>query len=203
MRQAPRWRSQLEQGAPADIFASADLEWMDYSAGKKTIKDDTRVNLLGNRLVLIAPKDSKIDTVAIAPGLRSREADRRRPHRDRRGEFGAGRQIRQERAGEARHLGLGREEVRDGRQRARRAGAGRARRSGARHRVRDRRQGGEEREDRRRLPGGLASRRSSIRSPPPRTPSPRPRRIWRSCAAASPRRCSSNTASRFLVRPTS
>src|SRR5689334_16119944 len=37
---------QLEQGAPADVFASADLEWMDYSAGKKTIKDDTRVNLL-------------------------------------------------------------------------------------------------------------------------------------------------------------
>ena len=60
---------QLEQGAPADIFASADLEWMDYSAQKKTIKDDTRVNLLGNRLVLIAPKDSKIDTVAIAQGF--------------------------------------------------------------------------------------------------------------------------------------
>jgi molybdate transport system substrate-binding protein len=60
---------QLEQGAPADIFASADLEWMDYSAGKKTIKDDTRVNLLGNKLVLIAPKDSKIDSVAIAPGF--------------------------------------------------------------------------------------------------------------------------------------
>jgi molybdate transport system substrate-binding protein len=60
---------QLEQGAPADVFASADLEWMDYSAQKKTIKDDTRVNLLGNRLVLAAPKDSKIDTVAIAQGL--------------------------------------------------------------------------------------------------------------------------------------
>jgi molybdate transport system substrate-binding protein len=60
---------QLEQGAPADVFASADVEWMDYSAGKKTIKDDTRVNLLGNRLVLIAPKDSKIDTVALAPGF--------------------------------------------------------------------------------------------------------------------------------------
>jgi molybdate transport system substrate-binding protein len=56
---------QLEQGAPADVFASADLEWMDYSAGKKTIKDDTRVNLLGNRLVLIAPTDSRIDKVEI------------------------------------------------------------------------------------------------------------------------------------------
>src|SRR5258708_37587020 len=51
---------QIEQGAPADVFASADVEWMDYSAQKKTIKDDTRVNLLGNKLVLIAPKDSKI-----------------------------------------------------------------------------------------------------------------------------------------------
>ena len=60
---------QLEQGAPADIFASADLDWMDYSAAKKTIKDDTRVNLLGNRLVLIAPKDSKIHAVAIGPGF--------------------------------------------------------------------------------------------------------------------------------------
>ena len=59
---------QIEQGAPADVFASADLEWMDYSAGKKTIRDDTRVNLLGNRLVLIAPKDSKIESVAIASG---------------------------------------------------------------------------------------------------------------------------------------
>jgi molybdate transport system substrate-binding protein len=60
---------QLEQGAPADIFASADLDWMDYSATKKTIKDDTRVNLLGNRLVLIAPKDSKIENIALAPGI--------------------------------------------------------------------------------------------------------------------------------------
>jgi molybdate transport system substrate-binding protein len=58
---------QLEQGAPADVFASADVEWMDYSAGKKTIKDETRVNLLGNRLVLIAPKDSKTDKVEIGP----------------------------------------------------------------------------------------------------------------------------------------
>jgi molybdate transport system substrate-binding protein len=60
---------QIEQGAPADIFASADLDWMDYAAQKKVIKDDTRFNLLGNRLVLIAPKESKVDTVAIEPGL--------------------------------------------------------------------------------------------------------------------------------------
>jgi molybdate transport system substrate-binding protein len=60
---------QIEQGAPADIFAAADLDWMDYSAQKKTIKDDSRVNLLGNRLVLIAPKDAKVDQVAIGPGF--------------------------------------------------------------------------------------------------------------------------------------
>src|SRR5205085_2406876 len=60
---------QIEQGAPADVFASADLDWMDYAAQKKTIREDTRVNLLGNRLVLIAPKDSKITDVTIGPGL--------------------------------------------------------------------------------------------------------------------------------------
>jgi molybdate transport system substrate-binding protein len=60
---------QIENGAPADVFASADLDWMDYGAQKKLIKDDTRINLLGNRLVLIAPKDSKIGNVTIAPGF--------------------------------------------------------------------------------------------------------------------------------------
>jgi molybdate transport system substrate-binding protein len=60
---------QIEAGAPADLFASADLEWMDYVAGKKLIKDDSRVNLLGNRLVVVAPKDSRIGNVTIGPGF--------------------------------------------------------------------------------------------------------------------------------------
>jgi molybdate transport system substrate-binding protein len=60
---------QIEQGAPADVFVSADLDWMDYGSQKKVIKDDTRVNLLGNKIVLIAPKDSKIDHVTIGPGF--------------------------------------------------------------------------------------------------------------------------------------
>ncbi len=60
---------QIEQGAPADVFISADTDWMDYADSKKTINDPTRVNLLGNSIVLIAPKDSKIDNVTIGPGV--------------------------------------------------------------------------------------------------------------------------------------
>ena len=56
---------QMEQGAPADMFISADLDWMDYVAGKNLINADTRFNLLGNKIVLIAPKDSKTTTLAI------------------------------------------------------------------------------------------------------------------------------------------
>ena len=60
---------QIDQGAPADIFLSADTDWMDYATKQKTIKPDTRTNLLGNSIVLIAPKDSKIDNVTIASGF--------------------------------------------------------------------------------------------------------------------------------------
>ena len=60
---------QIEQGAPADVFVSADTDWMDYATAKKNINEPTRVNLLGNSIVLIAPKDSKIDNVAIGPGF--------------------------------------------------------------------------------------------------------------------------------------
>jgi molybdate transport system substrate-binding protein len=60
---------QIEQGAPADIFASADTDWMDYAISKKNINEPTRVNLLGNSMVLIAPKDSKIDNVFIGQGF--------------------------------------------------------------------------------------------------------------------------------------
>ncbi len=60
---------QIEQGAPADIFVSADTDWMDYAIGKKNINAPTRVDLLGNSIVLIAPKDSRIDNVTIGPGF--------------------------------------------------------------------------------------------------------------------------------------
>jgi molybdate transport system substrate-binding protein len=60
---------QIEQGAPADVFVSADLEWMDYAIGKKTINEASRMNLLGNKLVLIAPKDSSVANVTIGQGF--------------------------------------------------------------------------------------------------------------------------------------
>jgi len=60
---------QIEQGAPADIFVSADTDWMDYAIGKKNINVPTRVDLLGNSIVLIAPKDSRIDNVTIGQGF--------------------------------------------------------------------------------------------------------------------------------------
>src|SRR4029078_335568 len=56
----------IEKGAPAQILISADLDWMDYLAQRNLIKPDTRSNLLGNRIVLVAPKDKaqKIDIKA-------------------------------------------------------------------------------------------------------------------------------------------
>ena len=60
---------QIEQGAPADVFISADVDWMDYGTKRKLIDTATRVDLLGNQLVLIAPKESKIDHVTIGPGF--------------------------------------------------------------------------------------------------------------------------------------
>jgi molybdate transport system substrate-binding protein len=59
---------QIEQGAPANIFISADLDWMDYLAAKNLIVPESRSNLLGNQLVLVAAKD-KAKPVEIEPGL--------------------------------------------------------------------------------------------------------------------------------------
>jgi molybdate transport system substrate-binding protein len=52
---SPALAKQIENGAPADIFISADLDWMDYLDKKDLLAPGTRRNLLGNRLVLIAP----------------------------------------------------------------------------------------------------------------------------------------------------
>jgi len=59
---------QIEAGAPADIFVSADLDWMDEVASKGLIDPASRTNLLGNALVLIAPKDEG-DVGALKPGV--------------------------------------------------------------------------------------------------------------------------------------
>ena len=60
---------QIEQGAPADVFISADLKWMNYATEQKLVDAATQVNLLGNRLVLIAATQSKLDKVTLAAGL--------------------------------------------------------------------------------------------------------------------------------------
>jgi molybdate transport system substrate-binding protein len=60
---------QIEAGGRADVFISADQEWMDYLQSRNLIDKSSRRNLVGNRLVLIAPADSKVE-LKIAPGFR-------------------------------------------------------------------------------------------------------------------------------------
>ncbi|RSO33283.1 molybdate ABC transporter substrate-binding protein [Acinetobacter lactucae] len=52
---------QIEAGAPADVFISADTQWMDYLQNKKRVAANDRINLLGNRLVLITPKGQSLN----------------------------------------------------------------------------------------------------------------------------------------------
>jgi molybdate transport system substrate-binding protein len=51
---------QIEAGGKADVFVSADREWMDYLQQRGLIQTSTRTDLVGNRLVLIAPAGSKV-----------------------------------------------------------------------------------------------------------------------------------------------
>lgn len=59
---------QIEAGAPAEVFISADLEWMDYVDQRRLLVPNSRVTLLANTLVLIAPASSKL-ALTIAPGF--------------------------------------------------------------------------------------------------------------------------------------
>jgi molybdate transport system substrate-binding protein len=59
---------QIESGAPADVFVSADLEWMDYLQQRNLVSGELRVNVATNSLVLIAPVDSTVK-LKIAPGF--------------------------------------------------------------------------------------------------------------------------------------
>ena len=64
---------QIESGSPADLFVSADSEWMDYLEQRGLMRPRTRRNLVGNRLVLVAPADSNV-TLAITPKFAIRAA---------------------------------------------------------------------------------------------------------------------------------
>jgi molybdate transport system substrate-binding protein len=59
---------QIEAGAPADLFISADEEWMDYLAQRNLLVPNSRADLLRNELVLVAPKSATI-TLEIAPNF--------------------------------------------------------------------------------------------------------------------------------------
>lgn len=59
---------QIAHGAPADIYLSAHADWMDFLAGRGAIVTDSRIDLLGNRLVLIAPADHAF-TLRVEPGF--------------------------------------------------------------------------------------------------------------------------------------
>ncbi len=59
---------QIERGAPASIFISADRNWMDYVEQRGLLEPGTRHDLLGNRLVLVAPRGSTLK-LEIAPGM--------------------------------------------------------------------------------------------------------------------------------------
>jgi molybdate transport system substrate-binding protein len=65
---SPNLAKQIENAAPADLFISADEDWMDYLQQRKLIDTASRIDLLGNKLVLVAPKDSKVEAM-IAPGF--------------------------------------------------------------------------------------------------------------------------------------
>lgn len=60
--------AQILRGAPADIFLSASVRWMDHVAARGAIDPETRVSPFGNRLVLIAPADSDL-SLTVAPGF--------------------------------------------------------------------------------------------------------------------------------------
>ncbi len=161
---------QIEEGAPADIFVSADLAWMTYLSERNLTRKENEVELLGNRIVLVAPAASAV-TAAIGPGfdLKGLLGDGQARHGERRG--GARRQVRQGGADIARCLGQRRGPRGANGERASGAGARLHRRGAARHRLPDRRVRRPEGEGPGHTSRRTATRRSSIR--PPRWPSPR------------------------------
>jgi len=60
---------QIGQGAPADVFISADLDWMNWLQERERVDQTTRVELLGNQLVLIAPAATVAPDIPLTPGV--------------------------------------------------------------------------------------------------------------------------------------
>lgn len=60
---------QIENGAPADVFLSANEKWMNYLQEKHLLVKGSRFDLLGNRIVLIVPGDSAVRTIEVKPGF--------------------------------------------------------------------------------------------------------------------------------------
>ena len=60
---------QIENGAPADVFLSANVEWMDYLEEKGLLEAGSRADLLGNRIVFIVPASSSITAITVSPQL--------------------------------------------------------------------------------------------------------------------------------------
>ena len=66
---SPALARQIEQGAPADVFVSADVAWMDWLQARQRVDAASRRALLGNTLVLVAPVDADTSAVDLAPGV--------------------------------------------------------------------------------------------------------------------------------------
>lgn len=60
---------QIEKGAPADVYLSANKKWMDYLEEKRSIVRESRFDLLSNRIVLIAPTKSPLQRIEVVPGF--------------------------------------------------------------------------------------------------------------------------------------
>ena len=60
---------QIESGAPADVFISANVEWMDYLEEKDLLASGSRVDILGNRIVFIVPASSPVEAITVSPQL--------------------------------------------------------------------------------------------------------------------------------------
>lgn len=60
---------QIESGAPADVYLSANKKWMDYLEEKNLLVTGSRADILGNRIVLIVPAESAVESIEITPGF--------------------------------------------------------------------------------------------------------------------------------------